>query len=297
MRRLDDENCGPLGCEPSGDTAAQLALLDERRQSRLIRATRDNESDEAEFVGDGTLTTTWGGTQRTRQAYELRIDETDTPYNKKFSGAFDDFVAGKRNQYAKFEREAHRRLDIRRRRVFVVMPIQGDEYGGQSERSIYLEFTARFAVIETVLEEFDCIAIRIDREAPMGSLVERIKREIARSEFLIADLTDERPSCYYESGYGEALGRPVIFVASRESVLHPGEPTRVHFDIHQNVQFFGNHDELAKKLGEVIARNRERLLPPPVPPQDALSTWSVLNTTGSILSVPTTSYRIIPGEK
>ncbi|HVM58236.1 MAG TPA: hypothetical protein VMT74_12275, partial [Gaiellaceae bacterium] len=132
-----------------------------------------------EFVRDGTLTTAWGNTQRTRQAYEIRVFETDLPYNKKTSGAFDSFIAGKRNQYAKFEKEAKKRLDVRRRRVFVVMPIQGDEYGPQAERNIFLEYTARFTVIERALEAFNCVAIRIDREAPMGSLVERIKREIA----------------------------------------------------------------------------------------------------------------------
>ncbi len=94
----------------------------------------------------------------------------------------------------------------------------------------------------------------------MGSLVDRIKQEIRRSQFVVADLTDERPSCYFEVGYAEALQKPVIFVASKESVVAPGTDTKVHFDIHQNVQFFANHDELAKKVRDVIEKNREALL-------------------------------------
>ncbi len=80
-----------------------------------------------EFFRDGTLTTQWGKAMRTRQAYEIRIFETPEPYNKKSSGAFDEFVAGRRNQFARFEKDAKKRLDSLRQRlrVFVVMPIQG----------------------------------------------------------------------------------------------------------------------------------------------------------------------------
>jgi hypothetical protein len=216
-----------------------------------------------EFIRDGTLTTPWGKNVSTRQAYELRIFETKQPYNKKTSGSFDKFIAGKRNQYARFEEEVRKTLEVRRHRVFIVMPIQGDEYGSQSDRNVFLEFNARFAVLEELLREVGCVAIRIDREAPMGSLVERIKREIQRAAFVIADLTDERPSCYFECGYAEALGRPVIFVASRESVMAPGTATKIHFDIHQNVLFFGNHSELDSKVRDVIEKNEATLFPAP----------------------------------
>jgi hypothetical protein len=54
----------------------------------------------------------------------------------------------------------------------------------------------------------------------------------------------------------------VIFVASKESVMNPGSETKIHFDIHQSVQFFGNHDELSKRVREVIERNREALFRP-----------------------------------
>ncbi len=77
-------------------------------------------------------------------------------------------------------------------------------------------------------------------------------------------MTDERPSCYFEAGYAEGLPRPVIYVASKQSVVKPGTNTKIHFDIHMNVNFFVNHNELRDKLKDAIEKNRMVLLPGPL---------------------------------
>ena len=46
---------------------------------------------------------------------------------------------------------------------------------------------------------------------------------IARSRFVVADLTKARPNCYYELGYAHALGKPGILVAKAG--------TEKHFDV------------------------------------------------------------------
>ncbi|MDX6623517.1 MAG: hypothetical protein QOE75_1449 [Solirubrobacterales bacterium] len=211
-----------------------------------------------EFVRDGTLTTRWGNNRPTRQAYEMRIFETGEAWAKKGGGTFQEFIKGKRNVYNRFAKEVEKRQRPRTR-VFVVMPIQGDRYGTQSDQTIHKTYDDRFEAIEAALQEFDCVAIRIDKESPIGELVARIKDEIRRAGFIVADLTDERPSCYFEAGYAEALDKPVIYLASKESVMNPQQETKIHFDIHQNVRFFSNHDELTSKLKEAVERNRTRL--------------------------------------
>lgn len=83
--------------------------------------------------------------------------------------------------------------------------------------------------------------------------------EIRDAVFIIADLTDERPSCYFEAGYAEGLPRSIIYVASKDSAVNPGTPTKIHFDIHMNVHFFSNHAELKENLAAAIEKNRDRL--------------------------------------
>jgi hypothetical protein len=112
------------------------------------------------------------------------------------------------------------------------MPIQGEKNGSQEEQRIFREFDERFVTIESVIAKFGGVAIRIDKEHPLEDLVGRIKKEISSSKFVIADLTDERPSCYFEAGYAEALQHPAIYVASKQSVSKPGTSTEIHFDIH-----------------------------------------------------------------
>ena len=113
------------------------------------------------------------------------------------------------------------------------------------------------------MADYDSVAIRIDKEHPLEDLVGRIKEEIRKSKFVIADLTDERPSCYFEAGYAEALGKKVIYVASKESVIQPGTKTKIHFDIHMNIQMFVNTDELRDKVKAAIQKNKEILFAKP----------------------------------
>lgn len=217
----------------------------------------------SEFMTEGTVTTRWGNETRTRQALELRAFRTPEKYNKKSGVSFSDFAKRRRNVYPRLEKEARERLPQNRIRVFVVMPIQGDQYGTQSQQQIKREYDERFQAIEEALQPYGCVAIRIDKQQHLGDLVSRIKAEIQRARFVIADLTDERPSCYYEVGYADALGRPIIHVASRESVMAPGQETSIHFDIHSNVRFFTNHEQLGDEVSAAIEANRKQLLEEP----------------------------------
>jgi hypothetical protein len=58
-------------------------------------------------------------------------------------------------------------------------------------------------------------------------------------------------------------GKPVIYVASKQGVVAPGIETKIHFDIHKNINFFTNHQELEDKIRITFNKNRAKLLARP----------------------------------
>jgi len=237
-----------------------IAILSGNRQKTIPNRSEEQLLSEVvlPFVANGVITAKWGKKKQSYQVLELRIFETDAAWDKR-TGPLGDLIKRKRNQFQRFGARAQKLLGKNSPRVFVIMPIQGEKHGTQEDQRIYREYDERFEAIESVIAKFEGVAIRIDKEHPLEDLVGRIKKEIRDAAFVVADLTDERPSCYFESGYAEALPRPIVYVASKQSVLKPGTATKIHFDIHLNVQFFTNHSELKDKLSDAITKNRKRL--------------------------------------
>jgi len=46
-------------------------------------------------------------------------------------------------------------------------------------------------------------------------------REIAESEFVIADITSANPNVYYEVGYAHAINKPTILLANKDVAKLP----------------------------------------------------------------------------
>ncbi|MDF2630445.1 MAG: hypothetical protein K0R39_4276, partial [Symbiobacteriaceae bacterium] len=78
-------------------------------------------------------------------------------------------------------------------------------------------------VVEPTAMKFGYQAIRVDRVQDSGPVTDQILDNIASSSIVIADLTGERPNCYYEAGFAQALGKEVILL------IREGE--RIHFDL------------------------------------------------------------------
>jgi hypothetical protein len=84
--------------------------------------------------------------------------------------------------------------------VYVIMPVGSDPD----------HLDRRGAIEEAVLEcgltpHFPADDVRHD----VSFDLDRARRELRRARLVLADLTLERPSCYYEVGLAQALGRPV----------------------------------------------------------------------------------------
>jgi hypothetical protein len=88
--------------------------------------------------------------------------------------------------------------------------------------------------IKPLCKGMNVSALRIDELDHFDNIDQRILAEIEKSDFMVADLTYERPSVYFEAGYAERKSMPVIYTC-RADHFSPRSPEsfRIHFDIRQ----------------------------------------------------------------
>src|SRR6185436_19550551 len=106
--------------------------------------------------------------------------------------------------------------DLRRgaaagRRAFMAMP-----YGNEVLERVFTE-CFRPAVAAAGFE-----LVRLDERPPAGSIDDRLRVEIRRARFLVADFTNGNHGAYWESGFAEGLGKPVIYTCEAAYFKNPG---------------------------------------------------------------------------
>jgi len=111
-----------------------------------------------------------------------------------------------------------------------------------------------YQIIKEECQKYDINAIRIDEVESSGIINEEVLQHINDSEYIIVDLTNERPNVYYELGYAHGLGKRlenIILVAKKGTALH--------FDIrNMRTIFYRNHEKLRKKLNKRLKAIKNR---------------------------------------
>lgn len=74
---------------------------------------------------------------------------------------------------------------------------------------------------------------RLDDEPRAGLIDDRMRLEIRTSRFLVADLTHGNAGAYWEAGYAEGLGRPVIYTCRKD--IFDDIIKRPHFDTNHHL--------------------------------------------------------------
>jgi len=123
---------------------------------------------------------------------------------------------------------------------FVIM-----SFGGNPTLQDHYELAIKPAV-----EEFDMDCIRVDELDYNGKITEKIIGLIRNAHFIIADLTEERPNCYYELGYAHALNKVVIHTINKQSPIH-FELKDYNFIVYSRVQELT--DRLRKRIEATLA--------------------------------------------
>ena len=97
---------------------------------------------------------------------------------------------------------------------------------GDSTLDKMVDEVFREAVRKTGFELF-----RLDDSPRAGLIDDRLRVEIQSSDFVIADLTHDNLGAYWEAGYAEGLGKPVIYTCEATKF----EEEKTHFDTNHHL--------------------------------------------------------------
>ncbi len=140
--------------------------------------------------------------------------------------------------------EELKRGDTDSRKAFMAM-----EYGNKELDKI-VEDHFKQAVADTGFELY-----RLDEKPQAGLIDDRLRVEIRNSRFLISDLTHENSGAYWEAGYAEGLGKPVIYTCKKEKF----DKDKSHFDTNHHLTVKWDADDIEDAVKSLKATIRATL--------------------------------------
>jgi nucleoside 2-deoxyribosyltransferase len=84
---------------------------------------------------------------------------------------------------------------------------------------------------------------RVDENQPAGMIDDHLRVKIRQCRFLIADLTHQNRGAYWEAGFAEGLGKPVIYMCRRDEFENKSLGT--HFDTNHHLTVVWEPNDLA----------------------------------------------------
>ena len=101
-------------------------------------------------------------------------------------------------------------LDHQAGSAFIAMPIDSDDD----------QLVDVLEAIKTAAADCGITAERVDEVESNQRITDRILESIYQAEFVIVDLTNERPNVFFEAGFAHGLGKVPIYVARAGTTIH-----------------------------------------------------------------------------
>lgn len=121
--------------------------------------------------------------------------------------------------------------------------LNGESKQGFIAMSFNADLDTASGVISDAISDAGYEPMRIDNKHHNNRIDSEIIAEIRRSKFVVADVTQHRNGVYYEAGYAQGLGIPVIWTCSKKDF------NNLHFDTRQiNHIKWENEEQLYKEL-------------------------------------------------
>ena len=98
---------------------------------------------------------------------------------------------------------------------------------------------------------------RLDEGQPAGLIDDRLRVEIRQCRFLIADLTHDNRGAYWEAGFAEGLGKPVIYTCRKD--VFEDKTKGTHFDTNHHLTVTWESDKLDDAVKRLKATIRATL--------------------------------------
>ena len=146
------------------------------------------------------------------------------------------------HEASKTTRKTKQAMAVRKNTAFVIMAID----------STRPELIDTLDAIKSVASSFGISAFRADEIEHQDVITNVVLEQIRNCEYLVADLTHERPNVYYEIGYAHAL--------DKKPILYRKRGTALHFDLSvHNVPEYSNvrelKDLLTKRFEAILGRS------------------------------------------
>lgn len=111
-------------------------------------------------------------------------------------------------------------------------------------------------VIKTALSKEIGYELVDMRDISRAGVIDNLMRaQIRDAAFVLVDLTHDNFGAYWEAGYAEGLGKPVIYLCEKDKF----ESAKTHFDTNHCTTVLWKEDERDKFVQELVATIRRSL--------------------------------------